>query len=120
MSEPSSDPLDARMLFSPPNPSDGEPLTDPSNPADTPMSTDESPTTQQASTHAVFSHIELHALHPSQKVKYRSLADEDFHSDVEYEGADRIMGMAREGNMAYFYVRYSDGVIYKVSYHLVC
>ena len=79
------------------------------------MSTD----VEAASTHRSSNQAQCFVLIPTltstQKTKYRSVVDQEIDPDLEYEDVESVVGEAREGKMSYFYVRYGDGFIYKVS-----
>ncbi|KAI9057725.1 hypothetical protein FKP32DRAFT_1597935 [Trametes sanguinea] len=125
MAEPTSEPADAALLFSPvslpvPDSIDREPSTDAPAPADTPLSmTDDSgehvgqslrPPKQFAF------HIDVPPLPASKKTLYRSVAEDSIDPDdeVAHEELVEIVGETKDQGRKFFYVRYLDGMIYKV------
>ena len=118
MSEPTSDPPDANMLFSPVRQRDSDRSSDAPAPGDTSWSADDSsPRAARVAPTNVLAHVEVPRLSNSQIAKYKSIADEELHSDEEYpqENVDRVVGDVQDGSNAFLYVRYKDGIIYKVS-----
>ncbi|PIL31731.1 hypothetical protein GSI_06435 [Ganoderma sinense ZZ0214-1] len=116
MPEPSADPPDARMLFSPLR---REPSSDAPVPADTSVSADDSdnmPTLSQP--HPLTASCYVSVPEPSgfQKAEYQPVAQRDIESDEEFgqENAERIVGEWEVGKNLFFYVRYADGVVYRV------
>lgn len=118
MSEPSSDPSDAKMLFSPVR---REPSSDAPLPADTSVSTDEASdratTLPQLHRQTTSCYVSVPGLSDSQKAEYQPVAQRDLESDEEFgqEGAERVIGEWEVGRNKYFYVQHADGIIYKVS-----
>ncbi|RPD57040.1 hypothetical protein L227DRAFT_552450 [Lentinus tigrinus ALCF2SS1-6] len=115
MTEPSSDPPDARALFSPARNAYRAASSDAPGPAETSVSTnDDIEPGAGFRKHALY--VELPTLSRSQKAKYRSVAEDTLHSDEEFahEGIERVLGDVVEESLAYYYVRYNDGIVHKI------
>lgn len=116
MSEPPTDPPDARMLFSPLR---REPSSDAPIPADTSISADDDSDNLTTLPHPPIASCYVSVPEPSgfQRAKYQPVAQRKIESDEEFgqEGAERIVGEWEAGKSVYFYVRYADGVVYRVS-----
>ncbi len=121
MSEPSTDPPDATLLFSPVR---REPSSDPPVPADTSISADDDSDNNTTLPHFRRQNASCYVSVPEpsgfQKTKYQSVTQRDIESDEEFgqEGAERIVGEREVGQHLYFYVLYEDGIVYRVSGHL--
>lgn len=64
--------------------------------------------------------VEIPTLTSFRKAKYRSIADDEFNSDLEYEGVDCVVGKVVDGKHSHLYVRYLDGVVHRVSFSAFC
>lgn len=117
MSEPTSDASDAMHLFSPARMVDREPSTDAPAPGDTSMSSlDGSVKSKGSHTTPIFAGVHVPTLSRAQKARYRPVAEDELESDAEFshDGLERIVADFQDGAESFYYVRYDDGVIYKV------
>lgn len=119
MAEPSSDPPDARALFSPVRDAYREASSDAPGPADTPVSSSDGATARARTNppRQRVAFVELPTLSSNQKTKYRSVAEDTLNSDEEFahDGIERILGEEEDGPLISYYVRYNDGIVHKVS-----
>ncbi|KAI0720008.1 SNF2 family N-terminal domain-containing protein [Cerioporus squamosus] len=116
MPEPSSDPPDARTLFSPVRDAYREASSDAPGPADTPVSTSDEIRTGHMPPRQKVAFVELPTLSRIQRTKYRSVAEDALNSDEEFAhaGVERILGEVEHGSRVSYYVRYNDGIVHKI------
>ena len=118
MSDPPSDIADARLLFSP-DPG-REPSTDAPAPADSPLSTiANSPEGSPQPLPPVSMPpliVEVPALSRARRALYRSVAEDELDSDVEYshDNIDGVVGETEYEGVRFMWVRYRSGIIHKV------
>ncbi|CDO72994.1 hypothetical protein BN946_scf185007.g48 [Trametes cinnabarina] len=123
-------PPDAPSLFAPIPPSDmdREPSTDAPAPRDSSLSSLSSAGETVASGmqsippyKQTLSHVEVPSLPASKKTLYRAVAEDILESDAEVspEDLDEIVGEVEDGGRAFFYVRYKDGIIYKIPANVI-
>ncbi|EIW64252.1 uncharacterized protein TRAVEDRAFT_158327 [Trametes versicolor FP-101664 SS1] len=64
----------------------------------------------------IFAGVHVPTLSRAQKARYRPVAEDELESDAEFshDGLERIVAGFRDGAESFYYVRYDDGVIYKV------
>ncbi|KAI0652071.1 SNF2 family N-terminal domain-containing protein [Trametes meyenii] len=61
-------------------------------------------------------YVEVPALSQDQKKLYKPVAEDELESEIEFsdEGLDRVVGDVYEGQERWFFVKYEDGIVYKV------